>query len=271
MIRTLAIFTLLNLAFSIQPKAQKSELIIIGNVHTPMPEYNSDTLLAILEKLHPDIVLLEIDSANFTTNNTFKFSSSENEQTATTKYVDKHPLAKIGPFEFEGRNDYRMRTGIKQSDVPTMQLLDSLYTSKLLTKEQAAIVTKYHWLTDTLNSFGYKSAQHFNNRHTDSISEQRQFYQHHMIREVINQRHEFTRQLVTTTGEKITLREGYNRQCDFWDLRNQTMAKHIMNVVDQNPNKKIIVLAGYFHRYYLLKELTSMKNSRTFLLHEFYE
>jgi len=271
MIRALLMSLLLISGVIIQTSAQESEVIIIGNVHSPMPNYNSDTLFKILEKLNPDVILLEIDSAHFTTDNKFKYSSTENEQTATTKYIKKHSSVKIGPFEFEGRNEYRLQNGIKQSDQPAMQLLDSLFTSKLLTNEQAAIVTAYHRLTDTLNAFGYKGAYYFNNKNTDSISKIRQYYQHYKLREVINQREEFTYRFVTTTtGEKITLQEGYNRQCDFWDLRNQTMARNIIKVIDKNPNKRIIVLTGYFHRYYLLEEIAKIKYNRNFSIKEFY-
>jgi len=37
------------------------------------------------------------------------------------------------------------------------------------------------------------------------------------------------------------LKEGYNRSCDFWDLRNKTMAKNIVKIIEENPNKKVKV------------------------------
>lgn len=252
--------------------AQNSELIIIGNVHRPMPGYNADSLYMILEQLSPDIILLELDSSNFTADNRFKESSPENEQVATTKYVARHPSTAIGPFEFEGRNNYRRIKGIKQSEEPAMKLLDSLFASGRLNREQSGIITAFRELTEALNAFGYKTARHFNNAHTDSIAAIRQYAQHHQVRKVINQRKEFKAQFVaTSTGEQITLCEGYNRFCDFWDLRNKTMAKNINSVVKRNPGKKIVVLTGYYHRYYLIAELQKAGNRGSFLLKEFYE
>jgi erythromycin esterase-like protein len=44
----------------------------------------------------------------------------------------------------------------------------------------------------------------------------------------------------------------------FWNLRNQTMAQNIYNTAAKYPNKKIVVLTGFLHRYYLLKELNRL-------------
>ena len=252
--------------------AQKSEVIVIGNVHTPMPSYNADSLYKIMEQIKPDIILHEIDGSYFTSDFRFKEPSKENEQNASEKYVAKYPATLLRPFEFEGRNEYRRAKGIKQSENPTMDLLDSLYTSGKLTKKQAEAVAEYKRLTEQLNSFGYKSAKEFNNKRTDSISKLRQHYQHYEIRQVINERKEFTKRFVTTTtNEKVNYAEGYNRFCDFWDLRNQTMAKNIVAVVQNNRGKKVVVLTGYFHRYYLLELLNKARAQANFTLKEFYE
>jgi len=157
------------IVLSITCFAQNSDVIVIGNVHTPMPNYNADSLFKIMERIKPDIILHEIDGSYFTADFKFKDPSKENEQNASEKYVAKHPAALLRPFEFEGRNEYRRAKEIKQSENPTMDLLDSLYTAGSLTKKQADIVAEYKRLTEQLNSFGYKSAKEFNNKHTDSI------------------------------------------------------------------------------------------------------
>lgn len=250
--------------------AQKSTIIVIGNVHKPMPQYNADTLYAILENIKPDIILHELDSSFFTADFNFKEPSGENEQNASEKYKKIHPATLIRPFEFEGRNQYRRERGIKQAENPTMDLLDSLYINKLLTPKQTAIVSEYKRLTEQLNAFGYLAARSFNNTATDSISKLRQYYQHYEIRKVINERYEFKQRFVTSANnEKVSYAEGYNRFCDFWDLRNKTMAKNIIMMAKKYPGKKIVVLTGYFHRYYLLSEL-SKANKNTFTVLEFY-
>lgn len=263
------IATLFGIVFS--SFAQKTEIVVIGNVHTPMDRYNADTLYAILEKVKPDIILHELDHTFFTKDYKFKQPSKENEQNASERYFSKNPEVMIRPFEFEGRNEYRREKGIKQSESPTMRVLDSLYSSGNLTESQRTIVSEYRRLTDQLNSFGYLSALNFNNPKTDSISKLRQYYQHYEIRKVINEQKIFSEKFVTTsTGKKVSYKQGYNEFCDFWDLRNKTMAKNIIAYSKKYPNKKIVVLTGYFHRYYLLEELKKTKNKK-FVIKEFYE
>lgn len=260
------------ISISTTVSAQKSEVIVIGNVHRPMPAYNADTLYKMLERIKPDIILHELDSSFFTPDFNFKDSSKENEQNASEKYKKAHSATLIRPFEFEGRNDYRRKKGIKQAEEPSMDLLDSLYITKKLTLKQATVVSEYKRLTDLLNSFGYKRGIEFNNKITDSISKLRQHYQHYEIRQVINQRKEFAQRFVTTTtNEKVSYTEGYNRFCDFWDLRNQTMAKNIEAVVRAHPGKRVVVLTGYFHRYYLLELLSKAKGKANFTIKEFYD
>jgi len=100
----------------------------------------------------------------FTKDFKFKEPSKENEQNASERYAAKYPKTMLRPFEFDGRNEYRREKGIKQSEIPTMRLLDSLYSSGKLDEKQRVIVSEYRRLTEQLNSFGYLAATDFNNK-----------------------------------------------------------------------------------------------------------
>ncbi|WP_207532664.1 hypothetical protein [Desertivirga arenae] len=256
-IQILLIISLLSINFSY---CQRKTLTIIGTVHFPSRNFNADTLFKILENTKPDIVLLELDSALFS--RTFdkdfklKYQSKENEPVATSKYIHMHPLTKAGYFDFPNRDYYRNQRGIKQAEINADQLLDSLYRIKVLTKRQAAIVKKFYALTEELNSYVERPLTDFNNSKTDRLAKRRQFYQHHKIRKVINECQEFSERTVkTNSGLIVSLKEAYGSLCDFWDLRNKTMSANILNVCHQNPGKKVVVLTGFFHRYYLIKEI----------------
>lgn len=240
----------------------QSQLTIIGNVHYPSLVYNADTLYAILNQLKPDIILLELDSVAFTKIFKQQHPTKENEPVAALRYISQYPGIITAPFEFEGRDNYRKEKGIRQASGRVDKLLDSLYKNKLLLKKQQDIISKYYELTDTLNTYTLKTVTEFNNSRTDSLCRIRQYYQHVAVRKVVNQRKEFAQQFVMTSlHERVSLREAYNRLCDFWDLRNQTMAKNILRTAIQYPGKKIVVLTGFFHRYYLLEEMKAVKTS----------
>jgi hypothetical protein len=238
----------------------QSKVILVGNVHYPSAAYNADSLYGVLELLKPDIILLELDSTAFTKIMKEGFPSKENEPLATLRYIDKHPHTQAAPFEFQGRDAYRKEKGIKQASGKVDKLVDSLYQHKLLTKKQHRIVSMYYKLTDSLNTYTQKTIASFNNAGTDSLSRIRQYYQHVALRKVVNQRKEFKQVFVTTTqGERVSLQQAYNRLCDFWDLRNKTMANNSLEVASQHPGKKIVVLTGFFHRYYLLQETVNKR------------
>ncbi|WP_196890422.1 hypothetical protein [Aureivirga marina] len=255
------------------PKQEKStELIVIGTLHKPVPNFNGDTLYQILEKLQPDFILHEIDSSFFTSDFKFKKDYGENEGTASRMYIKKHPETQLRPFEFEGRNEYRRENGMRPTDKYTLRLVDSLNKANLLTKEESEIATTYKNSIEPLKIEAAKSPEHFNNPKTDSLCERRQFYQYQMIPKITNVREEFANRFqIKPNGEKISYRDGYQLWANFWDLRNQTMAKNIMKITEQNKGKKIVVLTGFMHRYYLRRELKKHIQGKDIILKEFYD
>ncbi|RKE98137.1 hypothetical protein [Ichthyenterobacterium magnum] len=251
---------------------QPTEIIVIGNLHKPASNYNPEILFNILENLQPDFILHEIDSSFFTSD--FKFSKpyDENEGMASKKYIEKYPATQLRPYEFEGRNQYRRDKGMRPTDRLTLKLLDSLSKVNLLTTEQSEIFNTYQALLEPLKVRAAKSPEHFNNPQTDSICERRQFYQYQMIPKITNVREEFSKRFVTKpNGEKISYRNGYQLWADFWDTRNKTMAKNILKISEQNKEKRIVVLTGFMHRYYLLKELKRLTKGEKYSFKEFYE
>ncbi|MFC6998448.1 hypothetical protein [Rufibacter roseus] len=262
-----------SLLLTVQSFAQqkKTEIIVIGSIHQAVPNFNADTLYYILERVQPDIILAEIDSSFFTQDFQYKYPSKENEQNATIRYLARHPKAMVRPFEFEGRNEYRRERGMVPADNLTIKLLNSLYKANQLTAQQHAIVQAYHDITDSLKVRAAKSPQHFNNGTTDALAKRRQDLQHHGIASITNNRIEFdTTFLTKPNGEQISYRNGYQLWADFWDLRNQTMARNIMRMANHYPGKRLVVLTGFLHRYYILSELRKLTNGKDIELKEFY-
>ena len=93
-----------------------------------------------------------------------------------------------------------------------------------------------------------------------------------MLSKITNVRDEFSNRFHTKpNGMKISYRDGFQLACDFWDLRNQTMAKNIMTISEQNKGKKIVVLCGFMHRYYILSELKKLTKGKKIIIKEYYE
>ncbi|MDQ0066142.1 hypothetical protein [Chryseobacterium lathyri] len=151
-----------------------------------------------------------------------------------------------------------------------MKLIDSLYKAKKLAPSEVKIYENFTNLTKELMKIAELSPENFNNATTDQISEKRQNAQYSELLKITEVRPEFTRRFVVKpNGEKISYKDGFKLMSGFWDLRNQTMAKNIYKTAETYPGKKIVVLTGFLHRYYILKELKRINNKH--IIKEFYE
>lgn len=249
--------------------AKPTTIIVIGNIHDSVPNYHPQILFDILEKINPDLILHEVDSAS--ANDYFSFSNGGNELTASTKYVKVHPNTKRATFDFEGRNSYRKTKGMVPTDNLTVKLIDSLYKANLLTDKEKTLYESYNKYTDDLKKVADMSPKEFNSTANDALSEKRQNAQHYNLVKITNSRKEFANHFVTKPdGSKISYRDGYKLWADFWDTRNKAMAKNILKQANDNKGKTIVVLTGFLHRYYIIKELK--KNMpKEIVLKEFYE
>ena len=268
------VLTILTAFFSCKTEKKKeneTEIIVIGTQHKPVPNFNSEILFNILEQVEPDFILLELDSLKFTSD--FKLKEvKENELLASEKYQIKYPKTKLRPFEFEGRNQYRIDKGMRPTDGLTLKLVDSLYKADLLTASEAEIFKAYQDALEPLKVIAANSPESWNNSKGDSLCENRQFYQYQMIPKITNSREEFANKyIIKPNGEKISYRNGYQLWANFWDLRNQTMAKNIMKISEENKGKRIVVLCGFMHRYYILNELKKLTKNKNIVLKEYYE
>lgn len=251
--------------------SKKTELVLLGTVHQPIQNFTPYSLYNILVKIKPDLILFEVDSSFFTEEFEFNKTWDSNENIATLKYMENFDVD-VRPYEFTGRNEYRIKIGSRPTDSKASELLDSLYRSNQLDSLNKRIYEEFLEVNDSLNSFAYLGARAFNNSNTDNIAQIRQQYQYKELLKVMNKYPVFsTTFFVKNDGDSISYAEGYKRASKFWDLRNQTMSKNILHFVNQYEGSRIVVLNGYFHRYYLNSLIKPKQDELDFIVKEFYE
>lgn len=238
--------------------AQTTQIVVVGTVHQATINYNPDSISTILQRVKPDLILLELDSSFFTPTFQFKFRPTENETIGVASYRRDSIL--VRPFEFEGRNAYQRRFGILRKPTKVFGAIGRLARKGKLNSAHQQIVTRYRLLTDSLNRIGQQRPFTINQATTDQLAAQRQYYQYHKIKEVVDQ-----------TASLARFRNFYKINTAFWDTRNKAMAEHIIRYGDLYVGKRIVVLTGYFHRYYLLQELERKQANSKFVLKEYYQ
>jgi len=109
------------------------------------------------------------------------------------------------------------------------------------------IVLPYEW--ELRDQFHHKH----NLRSTDSLVKQRQYYKYTKLNEIVKGHKDLSEFL-----DFAQINE------DYWDIRNKAMAQNIIKRIRSNPNKIIVVLTGYYHRYYLIDELKNYEDELEF-------
>lgn len=254
----------------INDKKQKTEIIIIGTVHFPTKQINSDTIYSVLENLKPDIILMESDISNFNSDFTFKKTYDENEWNAIVKYRANHKNTLFRPMEFEGRNTYRAQNGIQNPDVVLNEInvLDSL---NILSAKHKKIWNRFIDLSNSLNELDNSSLKELNTNSTDNLVKERQFYQYQKLKEIVDENNEFSKlKIEIAAKDSISFKELYKRYSYFEELRNRTIVDNILKWKNKYPNKRIIALIGFYHRYFLINELKWKQKKDSFELKEYY-
>ena len=243
-----------------------TEVFVIGTLHKPTNKLNIDTLYNTLESIKPDIILYEYDSTGFDHNMKLKsiyalilpkFLSKfqQIEGAASKKYITLNEKTIIRPYEWRLRNQWNKEKGILKMPDKIFGTLNGLLKQGKLTEKQATILATFYDLSDQLNSYSDGTIYEINSAQQDSICELRQNYQYHKIKEIID------------NNDNLKAYRGfYEIYGQYWDLRNKAMAENICQYVKLNPRKRIVVLNGYFHRYYLLKELRQRQGTLNFKL-----
>lgn len=254
-----------------KPKTPKTELILMGTLHQPLEGFTADRLYGILETIQPDVILYEGDSSFFS--NDFKALKiwDSNENNAVQEYIKNHKV-KLRPYDFTGRNEYRIAFGSRPTDKKATRLLDSLYKADALEAQDKMVYASFEAMNDTLMHIAKAGAKFFNSFTTDSIVKDRQYYQYEKLAEIMSHYPIFESTYhVKKDGDSISYMEGYRRAYTFWNMRNKAMAKHILHFVDEDKGKRIIVLNGFFHRYYLNLLLRPEQETHDFVIKDFYE
>lgn len=238
-------------------------------MHSPVEGFNADSLYNALELIQPDVILYEVDSSFFDTDFKFKKELKSVEHEVTIKYLNENKEAIVRPYDFTGRNSYRINVGSRPVDNYTLKILDSLYKNDLLNENHKNIYEDYQELNGKLNEIALRGIQSFNDDVTDRVVEKRQHHQYTKLTTVVDALPVFDSLThAKPDGSKITYKEGYSLAGDFWHKRNNAMANHILKFSKEFSGKKIVVLNGFFHRYYLTKLLSDKQEAYNFNLQE---
>jgi len=243
----------------------KTEVYVVGTVHYETEKLKRDSFYNYIHKISPSLILYESDSLivrrmtkriDFI-NQLMSAFKKENkvESFVSLRYLKHHPEAQVLSYEWEERDAFHRTHNYNSFSSKMIGALLNSYRQNVLTSEQSAVMKKYSELNTEYFKIGRnaKVIYDLNNDRADSITRERQFYHYKLIPEIIRERPELE-----------AYKDFVPLHMQYWDTRNKAMAANILFHIKRNPNKKIVVLTGKTHRYYLIDELKKYQEDLNF-------
>jgi hypothetical protein len=257
--RSLSTLIILLLIYSTsfgQLDSTKTELIIIGTIHTGNKNINHRTLYNVLKKLNPDIILYE---------NSEKYKPVFGLKTATFLKIAKPSIEQLTLQTFSKRNRNTMilpydtaflrRQYIKNIIAVKQIYYDSLNSSKKSISD-SIVYADFAYKQNIYHSFIDTSTLSRINQ-KDRIDKSRELYY-------------LEEKVILPLGKKYIsdslLVKSFSNEVQFWNDRNEYMVSQILNYSKQFAGKKIIILTGLNHKYYLQDKLSDPKKNNVKLI-----
>ena len=234
-----------------QTDSVNTSITVIGTIHTGNKHFNHKELFRGLESIKPDVILWEqsIPFKKVLGLRTAKFLRIWKpgiEQLALQKYTSKYANCIVLPFDttINERNKYKRDLQLK-----TDAVFDTLLKAKLTTGDSI-----------TLSNYRAKSNSYYEMIYSQSLKEINKKYIIDKSREIHQIEKDSINHLVIRYCPDSSLTNWYLNDQIFWELRNKYMAKQIKAIASEFRGKKIVVLAGLNHKYFLLDELSRYKD-----------
>ena len=236
---------------------ENTTIYLLGTAHQETTHYKTDDLAEILNKIKPDLILMEYDSTFFNAQFELKRVSECIEDLAVIKYRTVKPVP-IRPYDIEGRNQfYRENRYFETLSEMVNDVKVLRNTGKLVDEASFELdlfdkvsMAKGFWLQDR------PDAKTLNSKLGDQI-----------VKTEHELRYAIFRRIIEITPELHKYRQFITLVIDEWYRRNKSMADNIAKWTEKFPKSKITVLVGAEHRYILHELLAERKLS----VKEFYE
>ena len=241
--------------------AGPSEVVIIGTVHAPTSNFTQSMLVEILKGVNPDLLLLEFDSSFF--DNSFSLLEKYQDLTLESQSaiaVRKMTGVKLRPYDIEGRNNFYMETDYFNREMRLNQDISRLHASNQLAAEAKLLFEALLSWAQVRDAFGAERPEVINSLACDKAIEKKQIYAFKGIAQIIE-----------LTPALKDHKAFWSSADQFWLRRNEAMCKNIIQQAKDFAGKKIVVLCGYEHRYYLRQRLLEQAAIENLVVREYWQ
>lgn len=257
------ITSLLIAAYSANAEPSPNRVIILGTKHNGNKMVTVKSMLQIIERINPDIILLEFDSSvikNCSINKVWGAKTAEFlgvwnnpiEYRAARKFKELKDSVCLAPFDIyiPNRKNYISYTQLMEKS--HQETLLRVYNEGLLNASDANDYNSYTNINNAFLGLLDSSLVRMNNPNlTDTIQT------------IIYKEKHAIRRITMNYPALQPFSNWYNAQVDFWDERSEAINKKIWNELNANSNKTILIITGLLHKsdienFLKRKELASL-------------
>ena len=242
--RFILLFTCSLLFLSFQSMAGIEDtvrIVVMGTVHNSSDNFAPGKLVAIIDRIRPDLILVELDSSFFMPDMSFKPEtvnlSLENKAVST--WVKDHPVP-VRPYEIEGRNRIYEEHDYFSLQKELSASLNKAVKDSLLVPEAKSLLDAVKRFDEIAYAVSIARPEVFNSEACDKAMESKQYYGGEGLARII-----------ALTPSLAKFSEFCKFKHDFWITRNNAMVDHIISRVKEFHPKTVLVICGFEHRYYL--------------------
>ena len=249
-----------------QTDSSKTEVIIIGTMHYGNKYFNHKTLYQLIDSLNPDIILNESNNQHkqvfgLKTARFLKVFKPTIEQLTLQTFKKRNKSILMLPYDTTFQNpkatknplkaEYRARVKYVKKETKTeSRVFDSLHIAK---KDAADSIKLSTYITK--RNIYFRS---FKEMKLGEINDP-QFY--NTAGEICKDDQELILPLIKKYVKDTTLYKEFESNLSFWNERNNFMVSQIENIAKSNPKKRIIVLTGLYHKYFLVNKLSNQNRN----------
>ncbi len=238
-----------------------AEVVVLGTVHAATPRFSVDTLLAILDRVRPAVILVELDSSFFGDSSRIRaeFQAVSLENVAVTRFSARTGTP-LRPYDIEGRNRAYQSQDYFARQRRLSQAIGRLDDGGTLVPEAKGLLRELDDLSAIRDAIGADRAVVINSAASDSAVRQKQVYGYAGMRRII--------ELSPGLAE---FADFWRWAEEFWTRRNETMRANIVRVTALYPARRVVVICGYEHRYYLRTLLRQDEAAGRLVLREYWD
>jgi hypothetical protein len=190
---------------------------IIGTQHTPTDHTNSTDLYRVLDKIKPDVILMEQDSSTMSKIGEFLTNSIEIEPTAVKRVQRNYPVI-IRPFDYKARNKFYQDNKIFEKEGRFFHTMDSIYNNKLMDSLSLNSYENFIKVNAILNTVLLGDLKEINSSTAQGLCKLRQDFNYVQTLNLICYRNKYMNKYMNF----------WKQDGDFWIFRNQTMVNNII-------------------------------------------